>query len=416
MSNAEQTNAIVGIAINANSLESCTVRQHAFYLYRLFQGVDGVDPLLVFLPAANAEPVVSVEICGETTHNLNLFVRQYRLDALLLAGVTPTAEYLNLFRQNGVKIGAVVFEERYITDQEMTAFGHFLGTDGAKRGPSNALKEHLQPDAVWLPPHLAWQQDYIQHRYGARRSYLSPYIWDSELLDNQFASHPYFRTRSPQFSKNRPHNKNIFCVEPGSDTLRALLFAHQAAAITEKRSPSCFNLLRLHNARHQFEHNDDLLYYLRCTSNLLEEKRLVFGRQASFPDIIKRSSVMFQHGFGNELSYSLLEAAHLRLPVIHNSNLLMQLGYYYPGTHLTDASRQLARAVLHEERDDLDMYNKSCEDILKKYSIRNEDNRRGYQTLLANLLNKKLSPVLPSHIGETEDLETCSSGYISPFY
>jgi len=402
---------IVGIATSPNSSQYFTNEeyQQAFYLYRMFQGVPGVNPLLVFLPRADDEPEATADLFGEPAYNLNLFTTKFRLDALVLAGVVPSAAYLDIFRKNGVKIAALVGHNRYGVDQQVAAFGH-LSDEKGKKGDNVLLRrEHLQPDAVWIPSHLTSHKDYIQHRYSAQRAYVSPYIWDSELVDKQFASHPKFKHGSPQFSKHRHQNKQVFCADSGFDNLRSLIFAYKTAVLAEANSPKCFTLLRLYNSRHQFEHNDALLHYLTATSGLLEEKRLALVVDKPFPEMVKRCGVMLQHQHNPELNYSLLEGAHLRLPIVHNSSLARELGYYYPGTNLTAASRQLTRALLHEERSDLEKYDKSCEGVLRKYSIHNTDNRRGYQTLLANLLNKRLTPVLSRSAEE-------SDGYISPFY
>ena len=90
------------------------------------------------------------------------------------------------------------------------------------------------------------------------------------------------------------------------------------------------------------------------------------------------------------------------------------LGYYYPGSNLTFASKQLKAALHHSERDDLEQYNLACDAVLGRYSLRNEENILGYKSLLSNLLDKKIEPVLPAYIQEIESTVAYSAGYISP--
>jgi len=412
----EKREIIVGIAVSPNSQGyfGNGLHQNAFYLYRLFQNMVGVTPLLVFHPLSLKEPPTSIDIFGETAHNLALFVNKYHLDALLLVSVTPPPQDLELFRSKGVKIASITYGNRYISDQEFMVFGHLEGKSRKPRAIDDPLREDLKPDAVWVSPHYTWQRDYIQHRFSSGRSYTCPYIWDSELMDLKFNSHSKYQHHSPNFLSNSPRNKSIFCLEPNISISKTTLFAYQTAARLEKISPGSFVYLRLYNSKDHFDQNGKLANYVARTSDLLSEHRALFLHRASFQDIVEEGSVMFHHHFFNGLNYTLLEGAHLRLPIVHNSEFMPELGYYYPGANITSATKQLGRALLHEERDDLEEYDQTCQDVLLKYSIHNEENIQGYRTLLANLLDKKVSPELPAYINDIEHEVAHGSGYVSP--
>jgi hypothetical protein len=123
---------------------------------------------------------------------------------------------------------------------------------------------------------------------------------------------------------------------------------------------------------------------------------------------------MFHHHFMNGLNYTMLEAAYLKLPVVHNSEFMTDLGYYYRGANLTEAVHQLEHALNHEERDDLEEYNAACDRVVDKFSIDNLENIKGYQTLLCNLLDEKIEPELPVYMQNLENDLDHSEGYISP--
>ena len=120
---------------------------------------------------------------------------------------------------------------------------------------------------------------------------------------------------------------------------------------------------------------------------------------------------MFHHHFENGLNYTLLEAATLRLPIVHNSEFMPELGYYYHRANITQAVKQLTNALAHEERHDLAEYNDACQDVIHKFSIDNKSNQLGYSTLLANLLDDSYEPELPDYINE---LSGGVNNYISP--
>ena len=116
----------------------------------------------------------------------------------------------------------------------------------------------------------------------------------------------------------------------------------------------------------------------------------------------------------NGLNYTMLEAAFLKIPVVHNSEFMTDLGYYYPGANLTQAVHQLESALRHDERDDLEEYNEACEKVVERFSIHNMANIKGYQTLICNLLDETIEPELPAYMENLDNDIDYSGGHISP--
>jgi len=408
---------IVGIVINPGSKGYFRngLHQNAFYLYRLFQNVPSVKPLLIFPPHLLKDAPDSLDIFGETAHNMNLFKEKYHLDIMLLVSVVMDGKYLDIFKENGVKMAAIVYGNRYVMDQEAFVFGHLLHPDekSLNHATTDILREDAKVDAVWLSPHFGWQKDYIKHRYGAKRSYICPYIWSPELLDLKFSQSPLFKDSSPFFTKGNPRNKDIFCTEPNINVLKASLFPFQATNLVHERGTSDLGNLLLFNSKSTIKHNKNIASYLGYFS-LVKDKKVTFEARRGFPVITKHAQIMFHHHFENGLNYTLLEAARLNLPIVHNSEFIPELGYYYKRANLTDAAKQIEAALLHEERDDLEEYNEACEKVIEKFWIGNKENIRGYQTLLANLLDEGTEPELPQYIVDLENKLDHDDGYISP--
>lgn len=410
---ADEKNIIVGIVTSPDEKGyfGNGLHQNAYYLYRLFQNVPMVSPLLVYPPRpVNGEPAPdTLQIFGVNAHNLELFKEKYHLDALLMVSAVFDPGYLEPFRSRGVKIATVVYGNRYIMDQETVCFGHLEHpksenglTNPAER---NLLREDVECDSVWLSPHFAWQKDYMKYRYSAKSSFVCPYIWGNELLDLKYKEHPHYEENSPFFEPGNEYNKSIFCTDPNVNVVKTGLFAYQTANHVLQRGNVEFDRLNLYSAYESAVDNKSLSSYY-ASFPLWKEKKVTFNHRYGLPVITKTAKVMFHHHFQNGLNYTLLEAARLRLPVVHNSEFMPELGYYYKGADLTSAAKQLEAALLHDERDDLEEYNKICENVIERYWVNNAENIRGYQTLLANLLNNKIEPELPKYIVALErDLE-----------
>ena len=408
---------IVGVLTSgdANGYFSNGLHQNALFLYRCLKNVPMVKPVLIFYPMSGREWSDEIEIFGEPAYNIEIFYEKYHLDVLLLVSTILNESIATKLRNNKVKLVAVVYGNRYVMDQETICFGDLLPVAEGKRNFANRslLREDLHIDAVWMSPHFAWQKDYIKHRYSSPVSHVCPYIWGPELLLQQYKNDKHYDETGPYFRAGNPKNKNVFATEPNINVLKTSLFPFQAANLVAERENPDFGEILLFGARHQRLHNKPLQAYFN-SMRLDQDKKVFYEDRWRFSTITKHAQVMFHHHFENGLNYTMLEAATLKLPVVHNSEFMPELGYYYKRANLTDAAAQLEAALLHEERDDLEEYNEICDQVVRKFHYANYDNVRGYQTLIASLYSPDIEPELPPYIVDLEYRLEHGDGYISP--
>ena len=410
---------IVGILINPEvaSFGSNGLHQNTFLLYRLLQKIENLTPLLIydahFLPKG-VEAEDQIDLFGEPVYRLDLFYETYHLSALIEVSVAVSSSIAKRLRAAGTKIALCAYGNRYVLDQEAVCFGNLPG-DGVNRNFANRniLRETVRRDAVWMSPHFAWQKDYYKHRFNAVRSYVCPYIWDHEILDRRYEDSGIYKEKNYLFHKGNPANKNIFSTEPNLNVLKTSLFPFQAYSIAYGKVKEEIGDLYLYNSRHLISHNREATSYF-CHFDCTADKKVKFLGRELFPKITDSAQIMFHHHFQNGLNYTLLEAARLGLPVVHNSEFMPELGYYYKGANLTDAAKQIENALRHEERDDLEEYNHQCKKVIEKFWIYNKENLIGYKTLIANLLDPSIEPELPQYIINLEHKLEHGDGYISP--
>jgi len=392
------------------------LHQNAYYLYKLFKEVPKVIPLLMYTSAKvrGEAPPDQAEIFGEPAYCLDLFREKYHCDALVFVSQVLDDSYLEIFRKRNVKMASAIYGNRYVMDQEIMCFGHLVSPSDKMVNTANQslYREDGKVDAVWISPHFAWQKDYIKHRYTAKNSFVCPYIWDSELLDLKYDQHPHYQKESRFFQKGHEGNKNIFCTEPNINVLKTSLFPFLASDIAYRSDKEAFGVMSLLNSKKRVLLSKKLSHYL-SQFDITKESKVKFLDRYTLPEITVNHKVMFHHHFENGLNYTLLECARLGLPVVHNSEFMPELGYYYKRANLTDAAKKIQEALRHEEREDLDEYMKSAQQVVKRFSIYNPANIRGYQTLLANLLDNSLEVELPQYIVDLENKLQNDTPYIS---
>ena len=416
---ASSKKAIVGILISANSLsfESNGLHQNSFFLYRLLQQIKNITPILVYAPEflpAGIEAKDQINLFGEPVHRIDLFYKTYHLSVLLEVCIALDSSTAKTLRSAGTKIAMVAYGNRYVLDQEAICFGHLPPSETTTNyADRTLLREPARRDAVWISPHFAWQKDYYKHRFNADRAYVCPYIWDHQMVDKRYKDSGLYENKIPEFHPNNPANKNVFSTEPNINVLKTSLFPFQAFNLAYESAGDEIGDLHLYNSNHVMMENKKVAYYFSYFPSTKAGK-VKFLPRAGYPVITSNAQIMFHHHFQNGLNYTLLEAARLRLPIVHNSEFMPELGYYYSGANLTAAASQITSALSHQDRDDLEDYDRQCAKVIEKFWIYNKENIRGYQTLIANLLDSSSEPELPQYIVNLEDKLDHEDGYISP--
>ena len=100
----------------------------------------------------------------------------------------------------------------------------------------------------------------------------------------------------------------------------------------------------------------------------------------------KFASILISHQQDNSLNYLYLEALYLKIPLLHNSEIISNYGYYYPENNIEIASDQLRR-ILSDHQNNYEEYNRKSNEILELYSTKNLKNISQYRKLLIDLIN-----------------------------
>ena len=69
-----------------------------------------------------------------------------------------------------------------------------------------------------------------------------------------------------------------------------------------------------------------------------------------------------------DLNYVFLECFYLGVPLIHNSPMLKDYGYYYPRLNVSRGAEQIVNVVNNHNRDE---YIKKHKPLISKYSVTN---------------------------------------------
>lgn len=239
-------------------------------------------------------------------------------------------------------------------------------------------------DAIWTSPHHHYHKTYLE-TIAKTPTTIIPYLYEPWFLQKIEAAH---KKTNPNFNcyYDQNNKKNIGILEPNINLVKNCVIPLAIVENLYDQGPEKFNdkNVRLYCSDHianrqAFNH---LYSHLTCQTILSSEKRYKIS------DILNSDcDVIISHQHLCELNYLYLDALYYEIPLVHNSPLFKEFGYYYPDFDVQKGGNALSQA-LNKHNDNIDSYREKSKEALYKFSTKNPDNINGYKKIINRLIDK----------------------------
>ena len=228
-----------------------------------------------------------------------------------------------------------------------------------------AITNH-KVDEIWTSPHYEIAIPYFKSYYNTQKVFTLPYIWDSKYLD----VHERILNKNGHSCKYNPNSpKNIAILEPNLNMtkicLPSILIVEEALRV----DPNLFNKLIVYCS----DSIRDKKYFRSWMWNLklpAQGKVTFSGRKTVSSVFSKECNVVVSHHLMNALNYVHLEALHMNIPLVHNSEYMKDVGYYYPDYDTQKGKNKLIEALTCHDNN-LEEYSKKAQSLIYRYSPKN---------------------------------------------
>ncbi len=165
-----------------------------------------------------------------------------------------------------------------------------------------------------------------------------PFVWDPMAIESVAAALPHGGEYRPRGGPRR-----LAVVEPNIDVLKFCLYPILAAERAFRAAPDSFEMLYVANSEHLALADREFAGMMRHLDIVKAGKAGFLGRVRT-PDFLSaHTDIVVSHQWGLPLNYFYLECCWQGFPLIHNAQLIRDLGYYYPdnavdvaGSHILD--------------------------------------------------------------------------------
>jgi hypothetical protein len=233
-------------------------------------------------------------------------------------------------------------------------------------------------DAVWISPHIYKpNKDFLEIVYDTK-ALIAPYVWSPYFLEESLKMIGKY-----EYTPTYKNSKKISTFEPNLNYVKTSLTPTIIAEKMHMKYPdliekvSMFCSDKLYERPHFVEFITDKTIY--------QNKKLFFERR--FPivfSLFEHTDIVLAHQRDLEYNYLYFDAAWLGFPLVHNSDSLKDLGYYYPDFDAEKATDVLKYVCENFDNEYKEYLTKSRE-YISKFLYNNQENIDGYTKLIDNL-------------------------------
>ena len=320
----------IAITIKLNSGESFQsngMLQNLVFLARAFDSVEGWDCFFLYISDFDPDLILPKDQClAFESYILN---PPFTFDLVILGGFTTKRFNHQVFEKSKLILfhcGSTLFDDILYS---------ISGNDRSSQLPSLVL------DEIWLLPHHSRNIDYLRTLYNHSNIKVVPYVWDSLFIDLQleqcgFSGLDDFKN----LFYSRPVNQiNIY--EPNNTISKTCLIPLAISVAFER---VCSDQLSKYNTFSAESIAKSSHFNSRCRqfgiTSSSYRKKFVFHKRVPFVASLYAHgvhSLVLSHQIGCELNNLYFDALYLGLPLLHNSPLFSNYGYFYPEYCIDDA-------------------------------------------------------------------------------
>lgn len=294
-----------------------------------------------------------------------------KLDVLIVAGFDLLPQMYDELKNRNPNLKIILL---HLGNKLMDDIHYSICVDSPHKKP---LEKPRHLDEIWISPHHEFAKNYLKCYYNTDKIKVAPYIWDPFFMQEKIKELSN-KKLSPFFEAKKVSDICIF--EPNISSIKNCMIPISICERLEQKFPNVIKSVntfcceKLRNKKYFFKYMERM--------KIVKRKICFFNnRWASLNALSKFGSTVISHQINNELNYAYLEALYLGLPLIHNSKMLENQGYYYPEFDVDMGSNQLYSAILNHEKVK-EEYMRTSRQFTSQYSPYLESNKQIYMNLL----------------------------------
>lgn len=248
------------------------------------------------------------------------------------------------------------------------------------RGDAERYFDRAFFDAIWMTPqHLHTYKSYCETIYRCP-VFAVPQIWQPLFLEARIGAltQPFGYQRA---APNVQRKRRIGILDPNITVMKT---SHMPLLVCEsafRLRPDLFQAIYTTNAI-QFMQNPHFVSFANKLEIFKAKIATVEPRFVTADFLANHADVVVTHHWENGLNYLYYDVLYGGYPLVHNSEFLRDVGYYYESFDAESGGEALLRALTDHDAN-FDSYQASAKRLLHQVSAINPENIAHHEALLA---------------------------------
>jgi len=249
-------------------------------------------------------------------------------------------------------------------------------------------KRNDNVDAVWMSAHYYNRDKYFfKSIFNNCDVVEAPYIWDSRFIDKHLDTLKKSKQNlTGTYAPNGNLKKRISTMEANLSVVKTCITPIIIAELLERKYPEVLEFFSIFGGE-KIKNKPDMIDFVLNFEVNKNKKCFFESRYPVVWTLFNHTDIVLSHQNQNELNYLYLDAAWLGFPVVHNSPMMRELGWYYPDNNADVAIEHIK--YIAENFDTIDYvdekYLKKSRQFAERYFPSNIQNIKEYERLIENV-------------------------------
>lgn len=288
----------------------------------------------------------------------------HEIDVVIEMGAQLPLEWLRHVKALGAKLVACFVGHIYSSLAETPIFDK----------PSGHIFNGAPFDEVWVLPKAAKTDVPLLRTLMRAPVHTIPHIWSPYFLERRIAA---LAREGATFGYRPGRNAwRLATLEPNISVVKTCHYPMLACEAFYRARPEAIEHLFVVNAMHLKEHPTFL--HFANSLDLVREHKATFDPRVDVASLMARhADAVVSHHWENPQNYLYYDVLYGGYPLIHNSTLLADAGYYYPDFDPVAGCHALADAWQHHDAE-FDAYRAKANALLQSVSVDHPSNLDAY--------------------------------------
>jgi hypothetical protein len=370
----------------SDSLFTNGIRQNVIILRDLFAKCKNVQEAYIINTAKN----VVIPDDDSTTwgpYAKNIITLEEAKDKCDLIVMAQGSAHIDVYRElskKGIKI------TKHIMGAELNVFNETVLFKDNKEARNLYTRNAGTVSNVWISPHFFETDRYFFETQYDCESVVGPYVWDPRFIQHHI---DIFKSKDPNetglYKPSGKLEKRLSTMEPNINMVKTSAVPIMITERLERKHPETLEKLSVF-CGDGIKKKTDMINFVKELDSYKNKKMFFESRYPIVWTLLKHTDIVLCHQHQCALNYLYLDAAWMGYPVVHNSEYMKELGWYYEGNDAEKAVEHLKHVAYHfdEENHQNEEYIKKSRAFAYRYMIDNPENIRGYEKLIDKAMNK----------------------------